>query len=398
MPPFLGTKEEAKANNTDICVRYALSAFEDLNGAIKNLRQCFGFPYQEYIGYLNTLSRSHRARREHEGLIDRLRRWAIFSNVDAVVWIDYAKANQPPGSFKVGPRDSRPFSPGHIEICATVMGGAAGSENESEASEAEWPESEMEVLAGGMATAAQLDNAQTMLPLQDLRLSGSRGQGGGPRHTVTRLRLSKHDPAMSGRSGAQSARLADRSPRDTGAMAGTSPRTASPAMKLQLMRSAQEKTSLRNMLQEEVVPAHGSIYKRSIAPGPGYYGAPDADAIQGGLMAAPSFGHRPKGRIDEVAARSAKIPGVGEYEPRAHKRPLADAGSLLGSFAHAERLVMPVDVPRKLPFISPLASQLESHGLNSPATLNTPSTEVAMSAAAKTKAPLYSFGRMRRPF
>ena len=54
--------------------------------------------------------------------------------VDAVLWIDYAKAqpqqkgsdagylrpsrvqaNQPPGSFKMGPRESRPFSPAHMQ-------------------------------------------------------------------------------------------------------------------------------------------------------------------------------------------------------------------------------------------------------------------------------------------
>merc|ERR1719265_1404982 len=123
MPPFLSTREESKAGSADICVRYALSAFEDLNSAIKNLRRCFGFPYQEYIGYLNTLTRTHRARREHEALVDRLKRWAIFGNVDAVVWIDYAKANQPPGSFRIGPRDSRPFGLSHMEICQAVAEG-----------------------------------------------------------------------------------------------------------------------------------------------------------------------------------------------------------------------------------------------------------------------------------
>ena len=50
MPPFLSAMEEAKTSDPDLTVRYALSAFEDLNSAIKNLRRCFGFPYQEYIG------------------------------------------------------------------------------------------------------------------------------------------------------------------------------------------------------------------------------------------------------------------------------------------------------------------------------------------------------------
>eukprot|EP00913_Durusdinium_trenchii_P002495 g2307.t1 len=64
--------EEAKAHDPDLT---------DLNSAIKNLRRCFGFPYQEYIGYMNTLTHQYRTRSEHEGLIDRIRRWAMFGNV-----------------------------------------------------------------------------------------------------------------------------------------------------------------------------------------------------------------------------------------------------------------------------------------------------------------------------
>lgn len=64
---------------------------------------------------MNTLTQQYRTRSEHEGLMDRIRRWAMFGNVDAVLWIDYAKANQPPGSFKMGPRESRPFGPGHLQ-------------------------------------------------------------------------------------------------------------------------------------------------------------------------------------------------------------------------------------------------------------------------------------------
>jgi len=52
-----------------------------------------------------------------------------------------------------------------------------------------------------------------------------------------------------------------------------------------------ENALLRNMIQEEIVPAHGSIYIRSIAPGPGYYGTPGICGLEEGHVA--SFGSRP---------------------------------------------------------------------------------------------------------
>merc|ERR1712070_1345039 len=61
------------------------------------------------------------------------------------------------------------------------------------------------------------------------------------------------------------------------------------------------------MILEEVVPAHGSIYPRSIAPGPGHYGNPFC------ALAPPSsgktFGRKPIGRIDETMKIAKLRPG-----------------------------------------------------------------------------------------
>merc|ERR1712134_169587 len=46
------------------------------------------------------------------------------------------------------------------------------------------------------------------------------------------------------------------------------------------------------MIQEEVVPAHGSIYPRSIAPGPGHYGNPYSSLSQNSK----TFGRKAIGR------------------------------------------------------------------------------------------------------
>jgi hypothetical protein len=242
MPPFLSTSEEARAK---IKVRYALSAYEDLNRAIRNLRRCFGFPYQEYIGYLNTMTRTHRARREHSILVESLRRWAMFGNVDAVLWIDYAKANQPPGSFKMGSRDSRPFSPLHTLICA-----ACEEADEYEESEA-WSDSEdpgtqfTPRVAGGhneffSATRLTLDN--------DRRASGAHLEWArlpvlalGRHSSLSHTRTLKPFEANLSLSAAQE--------RDRATVKSFTSESCSPTVKLEAVRKRQEP---RELLQEEV--------------------------------------------------------------------------------------------------------------------------------------------------
>lgn len=421
MPPFLSTSEEAQANVTEIRVRYALSAFEDLNGTIRNLRRCFGFPYQEYIGYLNTLTRTHRVRREHEVLVDTLRRWAIFGNVDAVVWIDYAKANQPPGSFKMGPRDSRPFSAHHMDICDDVARYEYRGDDDDESA---WSEvEEHDVLFGG-GSAAATAHAAELVPgtaaagdaghrnskaiLQTfLRGRLTRGtevaEGSAPegssaaalRRSVLHGRSREHGRASAstdeGRDGAVA----------TGSSAPGPPERREPVVEATRRETGRprpsprsdDKSVFRSMLQEEFVPAHDSIYTRSISPGPGYYSVSDSSFDGGGGS---RFGYRPQSSIDFAIAASKDKPGPGQYEV---KESLADAKVHFGRFNRSEKLVQPMDVSRKLPFISAYASTLECHGVHSPAVFHSVSPETApCMTRGFRRPPKYSFCKSRRPF
>lgn len=407
LPPFLSTADEVKANTPETGVRYALSAYEDLNGAIRNLRKCFGFPYQEFIGYLNTLTRTHRARREHEALIDRIRRWAMFSNVDAIVWIDYAKSNLPPGSFKVGARDSRPFSKKHMEICTHDP---AETKHDNDDESETWSEIEYEHgAAGGPATSTAADpvvgmttsldfsqpssgSGPLMIPVraqQRVARTGARQHslkrntqlesGGGPSRTSLSASV-----ALSKQQDSASAAVAGASVTE-----GTKPVEDADAPK----PKPDERTLLRSMIQEEVVPAHGSIYTRSIAPGPGYYGTPATAGSQSARGS--SFTGRGRGQLEDILLKAGKTPGPGDYIP---KKAIADAPKTLGRFDRAQRLVLPVDVPKKLPFISSIASQSEGHGLQSPSEFHSVSPDAPCIGRGVMRSPRYSFSRSRRPF
>lgn len=438
LPPFLSTLEETKsAHVPDLCVRYALSTFEDLNSAIKNLRRCFGFPYQEYIGYLNTLTQTHRARREHEVLIDRMKRWAMFGNVDAVLWIDYAKANQPPGSFKMGPRDSRPFSAAHMEICTDVPGGP-GSQDVDDESEAAW--SDLEDEHGGHSGTMGAAHSAAMVANHDSLFgqASHRASLGLPPRVPGTLRPFKRfsrnsdprsNPAPLGGnsivntlggsslgaaaaaanagnsigSGTGGATAAAAAPSIPTKLSGELVRAVSLGTEMdgsplpsreQISRNTkeQERAMIRTMLQEEFVPVHGSIYTRSIAPGPGYYGAPTVLGHKDGV---PGFRRRPPSHFEEVIAASKELPGPGDYKSKAS---LVDAAVRLGRFGKAVKLVPITESARKLPFISSFASACEAKGLHSPSLFYSVGPEAAASARGFIRAPKYSFGRCRRPF
>mmetsp|Transcript_27315 Transcript_27315/g.62933 ORF Transcript_27315/g.62933 Transcript_27315/m.62933 type:complete len:430 (-) Transcript_27315:138-1427(-) len=394
LPSWLATTFQAQEEG--FVVRYALSAYEDLNSVIRNLRRCFGFPYQEYVGYLNTLSRTHRARREHEGLVDRLRRWAIFGNVDAVVWIDYAKANQPPGSFKDAPKDSRPFSPAHIQMCQTAH---ADDDSEIE-SEGAWSESDPEFSTGiafrpapgGTTTLEQPSlsdtgklapaSASVLVPASPTT-SRVLSSTTAPRTTILEkitqdkvlespLRGFPQERSLQFQSGSVSSRSHNRSTTSGG----------------------QDGASLRTMLQEEYVPAHGSIYVRSISPGPGYYGVPSLQQIQDSNKGC-GFGMKPRGRIDETIAATKDKPGPGHYAP---KPAYADRKVPGGCFSQAVKAVSPLDAPRKLPFLSALAAKTENHSIFSPRDFHAVTPEAVSLSKGLHRPPKYSFGTMRRPF
>mmetsp|Transcript_66797 Transcript_66797/g.159837 ORF Transcript_66797/g.159837 Transcript_66797/m.159837 type:complete len:429 (-) Transcript_66797:164-1450(-) len=393
LPTWLATTQQVQ--DEGFCVRYALSAYEDLNGAIRNLRQCFGFPYQEYIGYLNTLSRTHRARREHEGLIDRLRRWAILGNVDAVLWIDYSKANQPPGSFKNGPKDSRPFSPSHIQYVVSVVvdddyydfGGNAESEGA-------WSESDMEFSLGfrpgGNAEKTPATPSKSLAE-KPVRLSLTDAAAKTQVATGRQLPSPRPTPRLTMLEQLTQSQVLTATPRERSQQGGS---TSSRSHNHSTSTREQDSVTLRTMLQEEFVPAHGSIYVRSMAPGPGYYGVPSQDELLDESKGC-GFGTKPRGRIDETVAREKDKPGPGQY---ATKPALTDVRVQGGRFDQAIKVVSPLDAPRKLPFISALAATTENHSIFSPNEFHGVTPEAVSLSKGVHRAPKYSFGKMRRPF
>lgn len=405
MPPFVSSAGTVQANEVEIRVRYALSAFEDLNGTIRNLRRCFGFPYQEYIGFLNTLTRTFRVRREHEGLIDSLRRWAMLENVDAVVWIDYAKANQPPGSIKMGPFDSRPFSRCHVEVCADIFGVA--SKEHDDVSET-WSDVD-----------EPHDGEDTRPERADRAVHGAMHGGAGPEATVERLasregtKVSQKLDARGGKPRAsvmpgslpavaplvRNANLNRKTLGDGSAVSANPPRVASSEAEQNAMsrsRTLDERSAIRSMLQEEFIPAHESIYSRSIAPGPGYYSVSTSDfddRNNSGSTSGCSFGN---GRtFDSVVGRLNDVPGPGQYEPQ---KGFVEVRANLGRFGQCVKLVSPLEAVRKLPFISPQAAKLEGHGVHSPGRFHSIPPDSSSATRGHIRPPKYSFSQARRPF
>lgn len=389
LPPFLSTMEEAKAQHPDIIVRYALSAFEDLNSAIKNLRRCFGFPYSEYIGYLNTLTQSYRARREHEVLIDRLRRWAMFGNVDAVFWIDYTKANQPPGSFKMGPRESRPFSPAHMQICLDVDDlGHGDADDESEAAWSDQEDDQGQNASADFGNLAQDTNGDSGSLIRE---PGSLRPF--PPRRIPRSQVNiKASHVLASQGNSLVLPQSSVSPAQGEEAAIEAPEGSLEVSKEMSNMQKDERSALASMLQEEILPGPGGIYARSMVPGPGYYGIPKgpADALQGGR----SFGQKIPGHMDKILQYQAKLPGPGHYSEKAGMT--SDKGKL-GKFSKAAKMVPHDQTSRKLPFISQTASQSEAYGVDSSLSFHCVGPDVA-STPRYQKSPEFSFSKTRRPF
>mmetsp|Transcript_42921 Transcript_42921/g.99995 ORF Transcript_42921/g.99995 Transcript_42921/m.99995 type:complete len:427 (-) Transcript_42921:232-1512(-) len=391
LPPFLSTLEEAKAHDPDLTIRYAFSAFEDLNGAIRNLRRCFGFPYQEYIGYMNTLTHQYRTRREHEGLIDRIRRWAMFGNVDAVLWIDYAKANQPPGSFKMGPRESRPFSPAHMQICAELPS-SLGIDDANEESEAAWSEQEPgeeDRHHGGH----QLSEIQVQtVPANQIREPGAL-RPLPPRRLPKQIARTK--PAYLLRQSLS--KMCNPSDKDEMALAIKIIPDKEDKLGDKGKHEA-EKEMLRIQLQEEIVPVAGSIYARSIVPGPGYYGSPRTPGHE--KKAAASFGRKGASAFDQIKSFAAKLPGPGQYKekPSMTDEKVLAKQNKKGGFGKSPKLVTREEAFKKLPFISKLASTCEGFGLHSAGSFHCVAPDEVCKLPRYVKPPEFSFGKARRPF
>lgn len=408
MPPFFSIMEEAKINPADICVRYALSAYLDLNKAINNLRRCYGFPYQEYIGYLNTLTRGQRVRREHLHLIDRLRRWAIVRNIDAIFWIDYTKANLPAGSFKIGPRSSRPFHPNHLEIC----GGLLSLEDQKRRADVE--EASDVALSDVNDDRALVDPGSYMSPqgisgptvfLADslgLRLDRSAANGAPSKlkpfvfQDRQLLQLRQLPPQTSEPMEKQPTQQPPQNSAKSVSSEGGSDKDDASRLARRAPNSARKPSEgdkmtaeLRGMIQEESIPPVGSIYTRTITPGPGYYGMPEMK-ISEARFEKETFTTRRRDFFDEVAISARKRPGPGVYQP---KPGLTDTAKRLGIFGKEERLPSPEEAVRKLPFISEWASRVECHGIHSPAIFYATQEQ---ETTVKAYSPEYSVGRSRR--
>lgn len=443
LPPFLSTVEEAKAALvTETKIRYALSAFEDLNSAIRNLRRCFGFPYQEYIGYLNTLNQTHRARREHEVLIERLRRWAMFCNVDAVLWVDYAKANQPGAVKSGGRRTYHPFRLSHLEICTEAVGpehpNGDGDETEAAWSDLEEDHGGQHPTGGPALWQGSHGASISGIPPQDLYFSmGHRNSSLGLEPRAARkqgtlrpfIRLSRLGSPKEARAG--STRAATTSKKSTFGFGPTSPvavvgmmsarsadetvtkralasmvepeepmtarystRLSSLPLTVNLSQNvathkkeSSERMLIREMLQEEVLPVHGSIYARSIVPGPGYYGAPTAPSHQDGVR---SFSRRPPSIFENAINFSKELPGPGWYEVKLRH------SNIFGRFGKAPR--SSPDTPRDQPKLPEVASSDGPARSLSPTERHSVSPRAVESGAAYAQGPRYSFAKGRRPF
>ncbi|CEM06812.1 unnamed protein product [Vitrella brassicaformis CCMP3155] len=126
LPPFLFIRgEETKPENL-VKVRFAFSAYDTLDYAIRNLRKAFGHCYPEAIGYVSTLANRHRCRIEHLPLMEKLRRWAMLAHIDAILWIDYDNYRRnkvPPGPPPL--HASVPYGPNILDVI--VEGGAKPS-------------------------------------------------------------------------------------------------------------------------------------------------------------------------------------------------------------------------------------------------------------------------------
>jgi hypothetical protein len=359
MPPFLYNKEEAKRGG--VAVRYVLAASEDLNKVIKNVRACFGFPYPDAIGFFNAVNSRHRARREHEGLIDRLRTWAIVGNVDAIVWIDFEKAQRD----KVGPRDSVPFSERHLNV---ITDGAVSVVRGPDTSEAEDDEALDEIVDEERVSPRGREGF-----LKVIRAT----QGLRDEQTVllnSTLAIPNRGCAFPGEDLEDHDGDEDeegRARREDEEQAPTEKETGAPAD--QEAAGGEEEQPAKDWkaevptLQPETKPPIGCIYPRSMTPGPGsYYHV--LSWKTGGI----AFQRKPRGRIDELVREKAADPAPGQYEgPLGMTERIltegAGADRIRGvRFSNAARLRLAVEGPNSSPLVTKEHAKSANAGIYSP--------------------------------
>lgn len=153
-------------------------------------------------------------------------------------------------------------------------------------------------------------------------------------------------------------------------------------------RRGEDKQALfRTMLQEEYVPPPGSIYSRSISPGPGYYAMLSTLNTKSGRR----FGGKTKGNIDAVCDAVRDLPGPGQYpDPKGFAAEIHQ----LGRFDKAEKMVE----ASKRPFISPRHAEAEGFGTCGPDAFHSVTANSVAATKGYQNYPKFSFGRLRRPF
>lgn len=119
--PFL--PEYLLPSGEPVQIRYALSAHKNLNTVIANVRRCFGFPYTESVGFYNALTKKGRVRKGNAHILDKLSCWAIETNMDAIVWVDYEKSTTRKGGLGFNERaeDPLPFCKSHFDMVGTYV-------------------------------------------------------------------------------------------------------------------------------------------------------------------------------------------------------------------------------------------------------------------------------------
>lgn len=314
----------------------------------------------------------------------------------------------------MGPHNSVPFSKAHIQVCTDVAI-VKRKPNQDEESEPPWSDPEedqnhhdtmlvpsMSTHAGPIATSGAMVLGTTVAAPGGTTISISDGIRRARRqqmapHAPTPRRVGQ-PPAPPQKATPRRARLSD----DEGSDVSDTPREGHDSALADKQadgpkqRSAllllQEKTMLRHMIQEEVIPAHGSIYPRTLTPGPGYYGVPDVAP-----PAAASFGRRRKGCIDAAVDAHRMVPDPGTYEP---KPAMSSGKKSLGMFdkAYVSTLMTPADTTRKLPFISNGSSLREAPGVHSPPTFHPIMPEATSRTQHHPSGSSWGFGSLRRPF
>eukprot|EP00397_Hematodinium_sp_SG-2012_P036572 GEMP01039491.1.p1 GENE.GEMP01039491.1~~GEMP01039491.1.p1 ORF type:complete len:456 (+),score=72.53 GEMP01039491.1:107-1474(+) len=327
-------------------VRYALSAYQNLDKVLGNLRRCFGFPYTDSIGFWNALTRKGRVRKENKHIVEKLSTWAIATNMDAIVWVDYEKTTARKGGLGFNERAviPKPFLKSHFKIVPTYVNVRCVAHRDSD-DDHDHDSSHYQPLRDS-PNPPNSPNSHRAHTLEDLSLPSSP-----PVHVPLRLDSIVNVPAFPMPAlRRDTVRVTTMAPNanplaDLAAMhLGASPFDDAPGMpgmpgmppiftedlgvqgsvlqqksvakkNVLSKRALDAKKTVRNdvKLQEEYVPVMGSIYRRSIAPGPGYY---DLDVKQRQCYSArgSSFGYKPVSSIQEIVKESRDRPGPGNYD------------------------------------------------------------------------------------